>query len=713
MSKKLKRTRWSSCNVLQYSETESRHLWIFDAGKNGFALDRDQVVPVGSPLPAKVVARDWKDLIQPKLNLALLPFDKVFLRVIQLPVSEFNETVAMVELQMEKLSPLPVTQVVWSVHVLPHTVDNLQSVIVIIAARDFIEPLLGRLEAQGYQPDRLELPILDQLLATPITGDGAWLYPAAGTDSHAALVAWWYGGVLRHLGLLNVPVGADSAELLKEQLTHMAWAGELEGWLALAPHWHLVASEVAVVTWQPLFRSWLGQPAEVIAPLSEAELAALTANRAARAESRATILPVEFSDRYRSQFVDRLWMRGLGTLLTLYLGGVMVYFAALSIQRYHADDLDHQTASLNGQYTNVMRLKNQLQILRDREALKFASLNCWKITAELLPAGFTIQSLDFKDGKSFRIHGSAPQELAPQVPTFGDALRKYHDGRRPALLLEDGTAADHRRGRRDGGMGLQRGIGAGGGNPMKKFWDQLKSTERRWVIAIGCVVFVVLNYFFVWPRFREWHANSVRIEDANAKIKMYRTEVAKQSDYQKAINELDSTGMQGIPPEDQTLKFAQFYQGRATENGVQIQSEIQRAGRTNEYFMEQQATIDVVAGEKNLVGFLYSLGSSSSLMRVREMSLHAVEPNRYQLRAQLTIVASYQKKALPAKPAAPKAAAAKPAAGAKPVDNASVARGASGTASPTATKLDNAKPPGPAAKPNANTQTNKPGPLKH
>jgi hypothetical protein len=194
--------------------------------------------------------------------------------------------------------------------------------------------------------------------------------------------------------------------------------------------------------------------------------------------------------------------------------------------------------------------------------------------------------------------------------------------------------------------------------------------------------------------------------------------VAKQSDYQKAINELDSTGTQGIPPEDQTLKFAQFYQGRATENGVQIQSEIQRAGRTNEYFMEQQATIDVVAGEKNLVGFLYSLGSSSSLMRVREMSLHAVEPNRYQLRAQLTIVASYQKKALPAKPAAPKpaapkAAAAKPAAGAKPADNASAARGASGTASPTATKLDNAKPAGPAAKPNSNTQTNKPGPLKH
>jgi hypothetical protein len=423
VANKPKKTRWASCNVLQTGETESRHLWTFTAGKNGFSLDQQITLPVDGPPPAKQVARDWKDLLQPKLNIALLPADKVFLRVVHLPVSEFGEIVAMVELQMEKLSPLPVTQAVWSIQVLPHTVDNLQTVVVMIAPRDLVEKFLGRLEAQGYLADRLELSVLDQLLATPITGDGAWLYPTAGDFS--ALVAWWYGGVLQNLSLLHVPTEADSAEILKEQLTQMAWAGELEGWLTAAPQWHLVADEATAATWQQLFRAWLGQPAEVVAPLSEPELAALTANRAARADSRANMLPAEYTARYHNQFVDRLWMRGLGSVLALYVAVVMIYFPVLAWQGSKADNLDVQAHAMSTQYTNTLKLKKQLQILQDRQALKYASLDCWRIAAELLPEGFTVESMEFRNGKTFSMHGSAPADQGRQVAEFGDALRKY------------------------------------------------------------------------------------------------------------------------------------------------------------------------------------------------------------------------------------------------------------------------------------------------
>jgi hypothetical protein len=423
VANKPKKTRWASCNVLQTGGTESPHLWTFGAGKNGFSLDQQITLPVDGPPPAKLVARDWKDLLQPKLNIALLPVDKVFLRVVHLPVSEFGEIVAMVELQMEKLSPLPVTQAVWSIQVLPHTVDNLQTVVVMIAPRDLLEKFLGRLETQGYLADRLELSILDQLLATPITGDGAWLYPSAGDFS--ALVAWWYGGVLRNLSLLHVPPGTNSADTLKEQLTQMAWAGELDGWLTGAPQWHLVADEVTAASWQPMFRVWLGQPAEVMAPLSEPELAALTANRAARADDRANMLPAEYAARYHNQFVDRLWMRGLGTVLALYVAAVMIYFPALTFQNSKADNLDVQAHAMSVQYTNTLKLKKQLQILQDRQDLKYASLDCWRIAAELLPDGFTVESMEFRNGKSFSLHGSAPADQGRQVAEFGDALRKY------------------------------------------------------------------------------------------------------------------------------------------------------------------------------------------------------------------------------------------------------------------------------------------------
>ncbi len=192
---------------------------------------------------------------------------------------------------------------------------------------------------------------------------------------------------------------------------------------------------------------------------------------------------------------------------------------------------------------------------------------------------------------------------------------------------------------------------------MKQLWNQLRPGERRWVAAIGCVVFIVLNYFLVWPKFKEWRVDSKRMNDAAAAISNYQKEIAKEPSYRKELAKFETDDSQ-VASADQILNFSTFYQGRAVENGVQIQSDSPRPPRTNDFSVDLQTTLEVVGSEKGVVGFLYSLGSSASQMRVREMSLHAVEPNRYQLHASLTIVASYSYQKKPG-------AAAKPAA--KPV----------------------------------------------
>ncbi len=415
--------RWRSCNVLQIGP-ERRQLWGFIAARGGFSLNQEQTIPAADPLPLKVVAKDWKTLFQPKLNIAWLPFEQVFLRVTQLPAGDFNETLAMVELQLEKLSPLPVTQIAWNIQILPQRVDNLQTVIVIIVARDLVQEFLGQLEGQGYLADQLELPMLDQLQATPITGDGAWIYPGNTAGKFTALVAWWYGGTLRNLGLLHLPAVDNRDTLLKEQLTQMAWSGELEGWLTAAPHWHLVADETAAANWQPMFRSWLGQPVESVSPLSQSELAKLTARRAARSEAKANILPVEYSARYQQQFFDRLWIRGLLALLAIYGFGVLIYFAVLQVQDYRTDQVTTQVAGLSRDYTNTLQLKAQLDLLQEREALKFAALDCWKKTAELLPEGVTLESMEFRNGKTLVLNGKAPADQRNVITDFNEALRK-------------------------------------------------------------------------------------------------------------------------------------------------------------------------------------------------------------------------------------------------------------------------------------------------
>src|SRR6185503_3399262 len=162
--------RWNSCNIFRL-EHGTRHLWQFS---NKFALQKEEAKLATEPLSSKPFAKDWQTLLQPRLNVAWLPSDKVFLRALQLPKADFVETQSMVDLQLEKISPLPVAQVVWSFEVLPHSVGDLQTVVVIVVARQVVEEFLGQLEAQEYMADQLELPLVDVVQATKVTADGVW-----------------------------------------------------------------------------------------------------------------------------------------------------------------------------------------------------------------------------------------------------------------------------------------------------------------------------------------------------------------------------------------------------------------------------------------------------------------------------------------------------------------------------------------------------------
>jgi len=280
---------------------------------------------------------------------------------------------------------------------------------------------------------------LDQLQTTAITSDGAWLYPEAPGGRNAALVAWWYHGVLQNLDLVTLPP-ANRPESLKEQLLQMAWAGELEGWLTAPPTWHLVADGATAAEWEPALRTGLERPIEVIAPLSVAGLAGLTATRAAQVGQQANLLPAEFSTRYHQQFVDRLWMRGLGAVVALYLVGVLIYFGRLQWELYYTHAAERDVAERGPVYTNALQFKAKFQVLKDRQDLKFAALDCWKVVAELLPDGVTLEGYNFSDGRKLTLSGKAPADQTKRLLDFDADIRKVAPN---GQLLFDPTAGDH------------------------------------------------------------------------------------------------------------------------------------------------------------------------------------------------------------------------------------------------------------------------------
>jgi type II secretory pathway component PulM len=177
---------------------------------------------------------------------------------------------------------------------------------------------------------------------------------------------------------------------------------------------------------------------------------------------------------------------------------------------------------------------------------------------------------------------------------------------------------------------------------MKGYLSNLRPFERRMVVGVGVVFFIVFNLVFVRPYFYDWGTTQFRLHDAQEELDNYEKEFQQTNGYTRTIQVLEKEGST-VPPEDQALRFSSAIVGQAAQSGVNIVQNSRITTRTNQFFMEQTQTISVQAGEQQLVDFLYNLGSGASLIRVRDLSVRADRPP-YQLVANVKLVASYQKK---------------------------------------------------------------------
>ena len=439
----MKKKRLHSCNVLDTTPIE-RHLWHFTVERDDVKLQREEVLAGAGTVPAKLASKDWHELLQPKLNIAWLPAQSVFLRVVQLPAVDRAELLSMLEFQLEKLSPLPVQQIVWAAEVVPSAAEKMQTAIVCIAAREAVEQFLGAAELQNYVTDRLEVPQLNQILADGVREDGAWIYAGSGPDSDICTVAWWAGGTLHELHVIRLPQAPIALEgaapvnpnefrshFLQENLMQVAWAGELEGWLTMPVQWHFVADDQSGAAAEALFAGWTDTAPARHAALDRKGLARYSARRVARQEATADLLPADFARKYQQQYVDRLWMRGLGAVVMTYLAGVVIYMIALQVLKYQGNQVRTEMAGLSNTYTNVLRLKEKMNVLQEQMNLKYAALDCWKVASELLPADFTLINLQFGRGGILQLSGTAPPGEEPKVIDYNEALRDATiDGKR-------------------------------------------------------------------------------------------------------------------------------------------------------------------------------------------------------------------------------------------------------------------------------------------
>lgn len=420
------------CNVVDCSSGKQQ-FWRFAKGKTQMKLVHVRETETDEPIQAKHLERDASQLWQPHCqNDAWLPSEKVFFRVLQLPNCDPRELPPMVEMQLERISPIPMGQAVWTFEVVPvHRVDRTQqTVVVMFAERAVVEKYVGELEKIGYRPDRLETPILHQVMATPQGGerpDGAWIYPLFAEEQVICTVAWWDEGVLHNITQICL-TSREHLNELTEHLTATTWAGEMEGWLTGATDWHLVAGNEAGEEWLPVLNEWAGQGVQVSNPPDAGELAAVSAARSQRPLDRGNLLPPDIRERYHRDDVDRV-------LGNIFVWGLIFYFVCIAGYligwKPHVTDDMAAAKKTNGEMKKMKEdlksLEVEHRLLKDQLELRATALNVLKAVAEKFPEEMTLQSLTFSEKSGQRnniiLRGQMKQEARDKLRVYFEQLR--------------------------------------------------------------------------------------------------------------------------------------------------------------------------------------------------------------------------------------------------------------------------------------------------
>lgn len=195
---------------------------------------------------------------------------------------------------------------------------------------------------------------------------------------------------------------------------------------------------------------------------------------------------------------------------------------------------------------------------------------------------------------------------------------------------------------------------------MKGYWENLRPFEKRVVVGVGALFFLVLNFLFVFPHFSDLNAMHYRMEEAQQKLSKYQAEIAQTNVYVAGLNQMQAEASD-VPSEEQDFQFANAINTQVLKSGVHQNQGSTTKTQTNQFFLEKSQSVSVQGTEQQLIDFLYQLGAErSSQIRVRDLSLRP-DPSRQQLVAGIKLVASYQKKPT-ARPASTAPATSAPAA---------------------------------------------------
>lgn len=431
-----KSKNYSTCHIVTKSGDQT-FLDSFATKGKAFSLVKGFEAGADDAFPKVKFDKTWRDSFSPQLNVGLLPSSSVFFRVIELPTVELGEIDEMLELQMERLSPLPPSQVFWSYEIIQNVpgADEDQAttttVLVIIAEQKEVYRFVSDLESRNFYADRVSIDNLGNFLHPPDRSDLLRLISTNRGDYFQILVQWWIGGKLQNVSQVVTTSHDKLVIQVEQEVRQTFWSGQMEGWVDEMPPVEIQCQTEDQAKWSQVKDNLGLENIEFSEVVESGAVKSDLARAFGKGVVQSDLMPEDTRAAHASRQFDSLWMTGLVCLALLYLVGVGVYFIFLNQAHSQRTEVKDKIQLISGSYTNALKIEERIRVTENQLQLRYAALDAWKSVVESLPPELSFKQFKFSKGETLLLNGQGPDRANAQVDIYVDALT--------ALAREDGS----------------------------------------------------------------------------------------------------------------------------------------------------------------------------------------------------------------------------------------------------------------------------------